>query len=247
MLACREAHDLASRLIRETITRQRGQKNKLTLHSDRGPSMRSHDVSQLLATLGVTKSHSRPHVSNDNPFSEIQFKTLKYQPEFPDRFESLESALGFCRRFFEWYNEEHYHTGIGLLTPSSLHRGRATSVLGDRHRVLEAAYDRHPERFLRGRPKPKTIPKAVWINPPTNRLDDVTQALDPMPPASTSTHHQLGYPAARCVPAGLASVSPIDGKVSELPASQQAFEHRSDAGKIRGLGGWPPREKTTKS
>jgi len=130
-----------------------------------------------------------------------------------------------------------------ILTPSSLHHGRATSVLGDRHRVLEAAYDRHPESFLRGRPKPKTIPKAVWINPPTNRLDDVTQALDPKPPASSSTHHQLGYPAARCVPAELASVSPSDGKVSELPASQQAFEHRSDAGKIPGVWGLAPKRE----
>jgi putative transposase len=241
MLACREAQDLASRLIRETITRQRVQKDELTLHSDRGPSMRSNDVSQLLATLGVTKSHSRPHVSDDNPFSESQFKTLKYQPEFPDRFESLESALGFCRRFFEWYNEEHYHSGIELLTPSSLHHGRAASILGDRHRVLEAAYDRHPERFLRGRPKPKAIPKAVWINPPTNQSDDVTQALDPNQATSSSTHHQPSYPAASCVPAELASVSLGDGKVSRLPAAQQAFEHRSDAGKIPGVWGLAPK------
>lgn len=115
-------------------------------------------------------------------------------------------------------------------------------LLGDRHRVLEAACDRHSERLLRGRPKPKAIPKAVWINPPVNQSDDVTQALDPKQPTSSSTHHRAGYPAASCVPAELASVSPGDGKVSGLPAAQQAFEHRSDAGKIPG--GWGLAPKT---
>jgi putative transposase len=127
-------------------------------------------------------------VSKDNPFSESQFKTLKYQFEFLDRFESLESALGFCNRFFEWYNEEHHHTGIGLLTPSSLHQGRATLILGDRHRLLEAAYDWHPKRFLQGRPKPIAIPAAVWINPPTKASKN-GHKLDPKPPISSSTHH----------------------------------------------------------
>ena len=117
MLAHREASDLATRLIRETMEKQGVREDELTLHSDRGPSMTSHNVAQLLAALGVVKSHSRPHVSNDNPFSESQFKTLKYRPEFPDRFQSYDEALSFCRSFFPWYNDQHYHSGIGLLTP----------------------------------------------------------------------------------------------------------------------------------
>jgi putative transposase len=118
MLASRENADLAKRLIRESIDRQNVNPGELIIHSDRGPSMKSHTVAQLLGSLGVTKSHSRPHVSNDNPFSESQFKTLKYRPEFPDRFGSQEDARGFCQRFFHWYHHEHYHSGIGLLTPT---------------------------------------------------------------------------------------------------------------------------------
>ena len=155
MLAHRESADLATRLIEESIDKQRVSKDQLTLHSDRGPSMGSHGVAQLLAALGVTKSHSRPHVSNDNPFSESQFKTMKYRPEFPKRFDSYEHALGFCREFFTWYNDEHYHTGIGLMTPAMLHYGEAEEVQRSRQRVLEAAYTAHPERFVSGCPKGK--------------------------------------------------------------------------------------------
>ena len=125
MLASRESAKLAKRLIRETTEKEGVQKNELITHSDRGPSMKSHGVAQLLATLGVTKSHSRPHVSNDNPFSESQFKTLKYRPGFPERFGSQEHALQFCREFFPWYNEAHYHSGIAMLTPATVHRGLA--------------------------------------------------------------------------------------------------------------------------
>ena len=128
--------------------------------------MASQTVAQLLASLGVVKSHSRPHVSNDNPFSESQFKTMKYRPEFPNRFGSYEDARGHCRSFFKWYNDEHYHTGIGLLTPAMLHYGAAEKTIQNRARVLRCAYEAHPERFVRGCPKPQSLPTAVWINPP---------------------------------------------------------------------------------
>jgi len=166
MLARREDANLASRLIRETVEKQNVEEDQLTIHSDRGPSMASQTVAQLLMSLGVVKSHSRPHVSNDNPFSESQFKTMKYRPEFPKRFGSYEDAKAFCRDFFDWYNNEHYHTGIGLLTPSMLHYGTAPRVIESRSKVLQANYAKHPERFVHGCPKPQSLPGAVWINPP---------------------------------------------------------------------------------
>ncbi len=166
MVASGESADLAQRLIRETVEKQGVEPDRLVIHSDRGPSMKSRTVAQLLATLGITKSHSRPHVSNDNPFSESQFKTLKYRPEFPDRFGSQEYARSFCGPFFHWYNHEHYHSGIGLLTPAMLHDGLADAVIAARGRTLEAAYAAHPERFVNKRPSPPLPPTEVWINPP---------------------------------------------------------------------------------
>ena len=152
MLAHRESEHLAERLIRETVVKQGIVRDhpadgaRLTIHSDRGPSMRSQTVAQLLATLGITKSHSRPHVSDDNPFSESQFKTLKYRPEFPDRFASIEDGLDFCGKFFHWQNHEHHHWGLGLLTPVVVHFGQADAVLAARQAVLTAAHAAHPER-----------------------------------------------------------------------------------------------------
>jgi putative transposase len=178
MLASRENADLAKRLIRDTIEKENVDAEKLTIHSDRGPAMKSHTVAQLLATLGVTKSHSRPHVSNDNPFSESQFKTLKYRPEYPHRFGSQEDAHGFTRRFFHWYNHEHYHWGIGLLTPAMVHYGQAAEALSARRQVLQAAYAAHPERFVRKPPEPPELPAAVWINPPANS-DKTPQTQNP--------------------------------------------------------------------
>ncbi len=166
MIASRESADLAQRLIRETVEKQGVAEDQLTIHSDRGPSMKSHGVAQLLAALGITKSHSRPHVSNDNPFSESQFKTLKYRPDFPKRFGSQEDAHGFCQDFFAWYNDEHYHSGIGLLTPASVHYGYADEILMQRQAALEAAYARNPERFVNKTPAPPNGPTSVWINPP---------------------------------------------------------------------------------
>jgi putative transposase len=165
MLAHREASDLAQRLIRETMEKQGADPQRLTLHSDRGPAMTSQGVAQLLATLGVTKSHSRPYVSDDNPFSESQFKTLKYAPQFPDRFASYDTALGFLRVFFPWYNEQHYHSGLALLTPAMVHYGQAEQVVIQRQAVLDATYAAHPERFA-SRPRAAKPPATVWINPP---------------------------------------------------------------------------------
>ena len=136
--------------------------------------MSSKGVAQLLGDLGVTKSHSRPHVSDDNPYSEAQFKTLKYRPDFPDRFGSFEDALSLTRDFFRWYNTEHRHSGIGMLTPKMVHYGLADEVLAKRQQVLLAAYEAHPERFVRGTPSPRPLPEAVWINPP--RKQEATEA-----------------------------------------------------------------------
>ena len=166
MLAYRESATLAKRLIEQTCQKQRIQPEQLTIHADRGSSMTSKPVALLLADLGVTKSHSRPHVSNDNPYSESQFKTLKYRPEFPGIFGSIEHARAFCQDLFPWYNEEHYHTGIGLLTPEMVHYGRAQQIVSAREKVLLKAYHDHPDRFVREEPKPPAVPKAAWINPP---------------------------------------------------------------------------------
>jgi putative transposase len=166
MVAERESAELAKRLIEATIEKEGIEPGQLTIHADRGSSMKSKEVALLLADLGVTKTHSRPHVSNDNPFSEAHFKTVKYRPDFPDRFGSIEDARAFCRRFFEWYNNRHRHSGIGLMTPADVHHGRALGVRDHRARTLDAAYLLHPERFVRKPPAPPALPTAVWINPP---------------------------------------------------------------------------------
>ncbi len=140
--------------------------DRLTLHADRGTSMTSKPVALLLADLGVTKTHSRPHVSDDNPYSESQFKTLKYRPGFPQRFGSIEDARAFCQQFFAWYNREHRHSGIAPLTPETLHYGLAEDVIQKRQQILNSAYARNPERFVRACPKPLPQPTAAWINPP---------------------------------------------------------------------------------
>jgi len=166
LVAERESSVLAERLIAQASERQGIAPGQLTLHADRGTSMTSKPVAMLLADLGVTKTHSRPHVSNDNPYSEAQFKTLKYRPDYPDRFGSLEDARGFHGDFFHWYNHEHHHTGIGLLTPADVHLGRAEQRRAQRALVLEAARRAHPERFVLGTPVPPPLPTAAWINKP---------------------------------------------------------------------------------
>jgi putative transposase len=166
MVAHRELASLAGKLIDQTCEKQNIQPEQLTIHADRGSSMTSKTVAFLLSDLGITKSHSRPHVSNDNPYSEAQFKTLKYRPTFPQRFGSIEDARSFCQDFFCWYNREHHHSGIGFLTPEDVHYGRAEEIIKERQAVLDAAYKQHPERFKRVMPRPMALPSTVWINKP---------------------------------------------------------------------------------
>ena len=173
LLAHRESADLAQRMIEEASQKQGVDPDQLTLHADRGPSMRSLTVGQLLEKLGVTKSHNRPYHSQDNPFSESQFKTLKYSPGFPDRFHGgYDEALEFCRRYFPWYNQEHRHSGIALLTPEDVHYGHADAILERRQQTLLEAYHRTPERFVNGPPSAGQLPKAVWINQPTEEVEN---------------------------------------------------------------------------
>ena len=166
LLADRESATLARRLIKESCEKEGIAEAVLTLHSDRGPAMTSKTVGQLLADLSITRSLTRPYTSNDNPFSESQFRTLKSRPEFPERFGSQQDALGFLRRFFPWYNEEHRHSGIGFLTPASVHSGTALAIVARREETLAAAFAAHPERFKGKTPRVQQPPTEVWINPP---------------------------------------------------------------------------------
>ena len=172
MVASRESAALAEVLIRQTCAKQDIDRDQLTIHADRGSSMTSKPVALLLADLGVTQSHSRPHVSDDNPFSEAQFKTLKYRPDFPDRFDSIEAARRHCQIFFGWYNNDHRHTGLGLHVPADVHYGTAVIIREKRAGVLDAAYAAHPERFVRKPPEPPKLPSGSWINKP----DDTEEA-----------------------------------------------------------------------
>jgi putative transposase len=168
MIADREAARLAEQLIAETCAKEGIEADQLILHSDRGSSMRSKTVAQLLIYLGVAKSHSRPYMPTDNPFSESQFKTLKYRPDYPKGFPGKDEARGWAQDFFRWYNHEHHHTGLGLMTPAAVHCGLADLVYDQRCQVLAAAYAAHPERFVHGEPRPPRWPDEVWINPPQN-------------------------------------------------------------------------------
>jgi putative transposase len=166
MLAAREAAELAEQLIADTIAKQNIAPGTLTLHADRGTSMRSKPVAALLVDLDVARSHSRPHVSDDNPYSEAQFKTLKYRPDFPERFGSIEDARAHCQQFFCWYNIVHRHSGIGFMTPESVHYGRAVAITQQRALTLDAAFAANPNRFKHVNPSPPVLPTAAWINPP---------------------------------------------------------------------------------
>jgi putative transposase len=171
MVADRESSELARILLAETIRKEGMDPSKLTVHSDRGSSMTSKPVAFLLADLGVTKSHSRPHVSDDNPHIEALFKTVKYQPEFPATFANLAEARAFCRVFFEWYNTQHRHSSLALVTPADVHQGRAQGRLEQRQRILDAAHAAHPERFVNGKPTVPQIPTASFINRPPDAVD----------------------------------------------------------------------------
>lgn len=178
MVCPRETAELAQDFIGETAAKQGIDPGTLTLHADRGSSMTSKPVVYLLADLGITRSHSRPYVSNDNPYSESQFKTLKYRPAFPDHFASIEEARAFCQTFFPWYNTQHHHSGLGLHTPEAVHYGLAAARQIVRAETLNVAYAAHPERFVRKAPTPPVIPIAAWINKPATPAEeepDVTQ------------------------------------------------------------------------
>ncbi len=174
MVAHREQAALAQRLIADSCEKQTIRPEQLVIHADRGSSMTSKPVAflsrsfetGLLSDLGITKSHSRPYVSNDNPYSEAQFKTLKYRPDFPGNFGSIEDARVFCKNFFTWYNAEHHHSGIGLLKPEDVHYGRTDQIMKERCLVLKTAFENHPERFKGISPKPPSAPVAAWINKP---------------------------------------------------------------------------------
>ena len=187
MIVERESAELAEQLIAETCAKQGIEPGQLTIHADRGSAMISKTVAQLLSDLGVIKTHSRPHVSNDNPFSEAQFKTTKYRPDFPERFGSLVDARFWGQGFFDWYNNDHHHTSLALLTPADVHSGRAEEKLLQRQVVLLQAYAAHPERFVKGAPVVPAPPKEVWINPP--EMDQPINVLNPsdLGPAGSET------------------------------------------------------------
>jgi putative transposase len=176
MVADCESSALAKELIEQTCKKEGIEPDQLTIHADRGPSMTSKVVAFLYADLGVTKSHSRPYTSSDNPFSESHFRTLKYRPDFPARFGSIEDARAHCRVFFNWYNREHRHSSLGLMTPDTVHCGRAEAVSATRSIVLDAAYRAHPERFVRRAPTPPALPAETWINPPAREAATLAAA-----------------------------------------------------------------------
>jgi putative transposase len=174
MVAYRESHALAKQLIDEALSRQQILPHELTIHADRGSAMTSKSVALLLSDLGVSKTHSRPHVSNDNPYSEAQFRTLKYRPHFPERFGTIEHARSVVERLIDWYNGEHFHGGLALLTPVMVHYGHASAVIARRQQRLDEAYQRHPQRFVRRPPTHPAVPDAVWINPPIQHTNTGT-------------------------------------------------------------------------
>ena len=166
LLADHESATLAEQLIAECCGKQGIARDQLTLHADRGAAMIAKSLAHFLSDLGIDKSHSRPYTPDDNPFSEAQFKTMKYRPDYPHRFDSKDHALTWARAFFPWYNQEHHHVALGLLTPAMVHFGQTQSVLDQRQATLDHAYAQHPERFVHGAPSTAPLPTAVWINPP---------------------------------------------------------------------------------
>jgi putative transposase len=180
MLAPRESTELAQALITESCARQNIQPQQLTIHADRGATMVAKPLAALLADLGVSESHSRPHVSNDNPFSEAQFKTMKYRPTYPKRFGSQADAHSWAQAFFPWYNFEHHHSSLGLMTPAAVHYGQAAQLWRQRQAVLQQAYDAHAQRFVKGLPQPPALPTAVWINPPVETGSASAHSLAPL-------------------------------------------------------------------
>ena len=221
MVAERESASLAERLIAETQEKQGIQPGQLTVHMDRGAPMTSKSFALLLSDLGITKSYSRPHVSDDNPFIESHFKTAKYMPGFPEKFGSVQDARAYFRRFFQWYAMEHHHWGIALLTPYQVHHGLSERVTSQRQEVLSEAYARHPERFVRQPPRALQVPPAVWINPPLARKEENQDPTNSVPQSDlpgSPRNDDLGStrPVAPPEP-----VSPATA--TEVPASQETI------------------------
>jgi len=254
ILASCESAENAKLLISETIARQQVPAGQLTIHSDRGSPMISTGVNNLMVKLGVTKSLNRPYVSNDNPYSESQFKTLKYQPEYPDRFGCHEDAHGYCTSFFEWYNNDHYHSGVGMFTPTSVHYGEASKLLKKRQETLDMALAAHPERFVRKRPEPQPLPEAAWINRPIENEEGSSAMPSALPsdmvkglpvavdgkPSVPLAHCRPGYPSPSCVSTELGSVSPSVEILPKTDELKKPLGHLSHALKnLGGLGAGP--------
>ena len=227
-----ESAELAEQLIAETCAKQGVQRDQLTIHADNGSPMIAKTVAILLADLGVAKSHSRPHVSNDNPYSEAQFKTLKYRPDYPDRFGSVADARRWGRGFFAWYNDQHHHSGLGLLTPATVHTGRAETVRHKRQAVLQQAYQTHPERFVRGQPQPTKLPEAVWINPPPSPAD-----LSAPAPQTATAKVPAALGADQLAPA--TALRYTDACGSEDRATLRSDPSAVPADGVAGQGGYP--------
>ena len=220
MVAHHESAALAKKLIAQSCARQSILPGQLTLHADRGSSMTSKSVALLLSDLGVTKTHSRPYVSNDNPFSEAQFKTMKYRPEFPDRFGSIQDSRGFGHVFFPWYNTAHRHSGLGMLTPHDVHYGLAAQRVAGRARVLGTAFAAHPERFVAGQPQPPALPTEVWINKPKTPGADTERDAQP----EVVTHFALNAPYSPAADSTHIQVSPQIGIRAALGPSSDELE-----------------------
>lgn len=223
MVAEREAAALARELVAQSCLRQGIQAEQLVLHADRGSPMISKSLAMLLADLGVTKTHSRPHVSDDNPYSEAQFKTMKYRPDYPERFGCLVDARNWSRRFFAWYNHAHHHSALGLLTPADVHFDRVEQLREQRQRVLQTAYQSHPERFVKGLPQPPQLPDAVWINPPQKTREAGEQILaEPLPFAGAFSEGRGPVKGGTAVPQGCAA--PLTGWPQENNFPQEAVQ-----------------------
>ena len=225
MVAHHESATLAKKLIAQSCARQGILPAQLTLHADRGSAMTSKSVALLLSDLGVTKTHSRPYVSNDNPFSEAQFKTMKYRPAFPDRFGSIQDARSFGHVFFPWYNTEHRHSGIGMLTPHDVHYGLAAQRVEARARVLGAAFAAHPERFVAGPPQPLALPTEVWINKPAAALAEPERDSQ----AEVVTDFAFNAPYSDATDSTHIQVSPHIGIRVALGPSGEDLERAADA------------------
>jgi transposase InsO family protein len=211
-----ESATLFTPLFKETVAKHGVPPGQLTLHADRGGPMKAKPTALLLADLGVTKSHGRPHTSNDNPFSEAQFKTLKYQPMFPQRFETIDDARAFCRNFFRWYNADHHHVGIGLMTPDQVHYGQVDALRDHRQHTLNQAFAKTPERFVRKPPEPPAVPAAVWINPPKPPANN-SGAADQPRPRTPQGGPETGPATAR--PNTLADDGPVSGGTCGAPGA----------------------------